>query len=62
MLLLLWYLPLILFSGACDAVETRSEPAPGGSIDIESHSSQEQTALAIGTSRIITRKSDLRLR
>jgi hypothetical protein len=43
MLLLLWYLPLILFSGACDAVESRGEPAPGGSIEIEDHNSQEQT-------------------
>jgi hypothetical protein len=28
MLLLLWYLPLILFSGACETFEQRSEPAP----------------------------------
>jgi hypothetical protein len=28
MLLLLWYLPLILFSGACEATEARREPAP----------------------------------
>jgi hypothetical protein len=28
MLLLFWYLPLILFAGAYDAVESRSEQAP----------------------------------
>jgi hypothetical protein len=28
MLLLFWYLPFILFSGAYDAVDTRSEQAP----------------------------------
>ncbi len=27
MLLLFWYLPLILFSGACETFETLSEPA-----------------------------------
>ena len=26
MLLLLWYLPLILFSGACETLESRREP------------------------------------
>jgi hypothetical protein len=28
MLLLFWYLPFILFSGACDAVDSRSVEAP----------------------------------
>jgi hypothetical protein len=26
MLLLFWYLPLILFSGACETIESRCEP------------------------------------
>lgn len=34
MLLLLWYLSLILFSGACETIELRSEPAP---VRVERH-------------------------
>jgi hypothetical protein len=34
MLLLFWYLPLILFSGACETFETHREPAP---VRVERH-------------------------
>ena len=34
MLLLFWYLPLILFSGACETFESRSEQAP---VRVERH-------------------------